>query len=144
MTAPTGLVLARTEPIGRELYSVLRQRLITGVLKPGDAISEVQMAEEMGVSRTPVREVFRRLADEGFLRILPQVEPLFRLFNFRPSTIVNSCVRRLNAGRSASAISARRGRMPTVLEDFLALQRVPSVKAICTVSLGRTTKCTLT
>lgn len=65
--------LARSEPIGRELYSLLRARIMTGSLKPGDAISEIQIAAEMGVSRTPVREVFKRLADEGFLRILPQV-----------------------------------------------------------------------
>ena len=77
MAALSGMRLTRNEPIGRELYSVLRTRILTGSLRPGDAISEIQIAEELGVSRTPVREVFRRLADEGLLRICRRWGPLF-------------------------------------------------------------------
>lgn len=40
---------------------------------PGMAISEAPVAEQLNVSRTPVREVFRRLADEGLLEIRPQI-----------------------------------------------------------------------
>ncbi|PWC28549.1 GntR family transcriptional regulator [Teichococcus aestuarii] len=69
----TGLVLEHRAPIARELYAVLRQRILTGALEPGTTISETSYAGQMGVSRTPVREVFRRLADEGLLEVRPQV-----------------------------------------------------------------------
>nr|WP_305123331.1 GntR family transcriptional regulator [Roseomonas sp. GC11] len=61
------------EPIARELYAALRQRIVTGELPPGTAIAEAPLAEQLGVSRTPVREVFRRLADEGLLAVKPQI-----------------------------------------------------------------------
>jgi len=67
------LIPEQRPPIARELYRALRQRVLSGELPPGSVISEVSYAEQLGVSRTPVREVFRRLADEGFLEIRPQV-----------------------------------------------------------------------
>lgn len=69
----SGLVLEHRAPISRELHAALRQRILSGELPPGSAISEASYAEQLGVSRTPVREVFRRLADEGLLEIRPQV-----------------------------------------------------------------------
>lgn len=41
-------------------------------LRPGDAISEKQVALAHGLSRTPVREAIQRLADEGLIEIFPQ------------------------------------------------------------------------
>jgi len=67
------LRLDRRAPIGRELYGMLRQQILTGGLRPGESIPEASLAERAGVSRTPVREVLRRLADEGFVTIIPQV-----------------------------------------------------------------------
>lgn len=61
------------EPIARELHTALRQRIMTGAMPPGTPLSEAPLAEHLRVSRTPVREVFRRLADEGLLEIRPQV-----------------------------------------------------------------------
>jgi DNA-binding GntR family transcriptional regulator len=69
----TDITLQRSGPAAREIYSALRHRIMLAELMPGTAISEVQLSEQLGVSRTPVREVFRRLADEGLLRIVPQV-----------------------------------------------------------------------
>lgn len=69
----TGLLPKHRASIAQEFYDELRQRILSSELLPGSAISEVSCAEQLGVSRTPVREVFRRLADEGFLEIRPQV-----------------------------------------------------------------------
>ncbi|MGQ9369172.1 GntR family transcriptional regulator [Azospirillum sp. ST 5-10] len=57
----------------QEVYESLRAAVLTGEMRPGEAISETRVAARFGVSRTPVREAFRRLADEGYLRIVPQV-----------------------------------------------------------------------
>jgi DNA-binding GntR family transcriptional regulator len=45
----------------------LREAILTGYLKPGAWLREDEVATELRVSRTPVREAFRRLADEGLL-----------------------------------------------------------------------------
>ncbi len=55
------------------LYADLRTSIITGRMRPGESLSETRAADQYGTSRTPVREVFRRLAEEGFLNVVPQV-----------------------------------------------------------------------
>src|SRR6185503_16271757 len=52
---------------GGHAYQQLRDALRSGVLKPGDRIMEVPIAEQLNVSRTPVRDAIRRLESEGLL-----------------------------------------------------------------------------
>jgi DNA-binding GntR family transcriptional regulator len=58
---------------GARLYADLHADIITGRRRPGASLSETKVALHYGISRTPVREVFRRLAEEGFLHVVPQV-----------------------------------------------------------------------
>jgi DNA-binding GntR family transcriptional regulator len=55
-----------------QAYAQLRAWIISGELRPGQVISEPKMALTFGVSRTPIREVFKRLQDEKLLDIFPQ------------------------------------------------------------------------
>lgn len=57
----------------KQIYDVLRSAIVNMTLAPGLTMSEVEIANQMGVSRTPVRESFRRLAAEGLLKVVPQV-----------------------------------------------------------------------
>jgi DNA-binding GntR family transcriptional regulator len=50
-----------------EVFSRLRDMAIRYELKPGERLNEVELAERLGVSRTPVREALYRLAQDGFL-----------------------------------------------------------------------------
>lgn len=59
-------------PITRQISRILRERIIQVDLKPGDRLSESEVARFYDVSRQPVREAFIRLADQGLLAILPQ------------------------------------------------------------------------
>ena len=43
------------------VYTTLRDAIRSGLLKPGDRLMEIQVAKELGVSRTPVRDASRRL-----------------------------------------------------------------------------------
>lgn len=50
-------------------YAEILDRILTGALAPGEAIPQTQLAHEIGVSTTPLREAVRRLAAEGFIRL---------------------------------------------------------------------------
>ena len=52
------------------LYQDLKKRILTLDLEPGIDLDEVRISTEYGLSRTPVREVFRRLAGEGYIEII--------------------------------------------------------------------------
>jgi DNA-binding GntR family transcriptional regulator len=56
-----------------QVYDDLSGRILTGQLRPGEALSEIKMAAHYGLSRTPIRQAFHRLSVEGFLSIVPQV-----------------------------------------------------------------------
>lgn len=49
------------------IYETLQARILDGVLQPGDRLKEAELAEQFGISRTPVREALRRLETKGLL-----------------------------------------------------------------------------
>ncbi len=61
-----------TASITPQITRILRERIIRNDLRPGDRISESELARAYDVSRQPVREAFIRLADQGLLEIRPQ------------------------------------------------------------------------
>lgn len=60
------------KPLREVVSEALRESIVSGTLKPGERLMEIQLAEELGVSRTPVREAIRRLELEGFLVMVPR------------------------------------------------------------------------
>ena len=55
------------KPLRDIVFETLREAIINQTLKPGERLMEIQLAEEMGVSRTPVREAIRKLELEGLV-----------------------------------------------------------------------------
>lgn len=60
------------KPLREIVFESLREAIINGILKPGERLMEIQLAEEMGVSRTPVREAIRKLELEAFVVMIPR------------------------------------------------------------------------
>lgn len=60
------------KPLRELVFESLREAIITAQLKPGERMMEIQLAEEMGVSRTPVREAIRKLELEGLVVMVPR------------------------------------------------------------------------
>ncbi len=50
----------------------IRDAIISGSLKAGSRVSEPELAERYGISRTPIREAFRQLESEGYLTVIPR------------------------------------------------------------------------
>ncbi len=53
------------------VYSRIREDILDGRYKNGDELREIAIGQELGVSRTPVREAFRQLELEGLIKIIP-------------------------------------------------------------------------
>lgn len=54
-------------------YRVIKEGIMSLKLKPGQAISEVELADALQISRTPIREVMGKLREEHLVEVLPQV-----------------------------------------------------------------------
>lgn len=113
----------RLEPIRLDAYrplrevvsETLRKAIKDGVLKPGERLMEIQLAEELGVSRTPIREAIRKLELEGFVVMVPRrgtyvadisLKDIAQVFEIR------SALEQLSAGLAAERIT------PDELEDL--------------------------
>lgn len=62
-----GLQLENYRPLRDVVFDHLRNSILNGELKPGERLMEVQLAQKLGVSRTPVREAIRKLELEGLV-----------------------------------------------------------------------------
>ena len=52
-------------PLRDVVFNTLRQAILRGELKPGERLMEIQLANKLGVSRTPIREAIRKLGAGG-------------------------------------------------------------------------------
>lgn len=53
-------------------YKRIKMMIVTARLKPGQALAETDLMEQLGVGRTPIREALNRLAWENFVKIVPR------------------------------------------------------------------------
>ena len=60
------------EPIAQKVMLTLRRAIVTMRIRPGEMLSEQDIARKLGVSRQPVREAFIKLGEAGLVRVLPQ------------------------------------------------------------------------
>ncbi len=63
---------ARVATIGNRVYETLKTAIVELGLRPGNLLSEADVAKQLGVSRQPVREAFIKLAEVGLVEIRPQ------------------------------------------------------------------------
>lgn len=59
-------------PLRDVVFQTLRQAILRGELKPGERLMEIQLANKLGVSRTPIREAIRKLELEGLVLMIPR------------------------------------------------------------------------
>ena len=107
------------------VYSVLKYRILTCVLTPGQRLNEKDLADELRVSRTPLREALNRLTQENLLARTP-----YRGFAVLPVTeadIRNLCELRLILESEAAARAAERASPEEIdlLVQYQTLKYVP-------------------
>nr|WP_207719551.1 GntR family transcriptional regulator [Peptostreptococcus canis] len=68
----SNLNLDSYKPLRDVVFENIRGAIMDGTLKPGERLMEIQLAELLGVSRTPIREAIRKLELEGLVVMLPR------------------------------------------------------------------------
>lgn len=88
------------------VYQTLRDGILNGRFKPGEALSEAELARALGVSRTPVREAIQALSSDGLVEVLPKRATLVSRLSpgevresFELREAIESASARLAAGR---------------------------------------------
>lgn len=66
------IVIDEYLPLRDAVLKALRQEILTGRLKPGERLLEIELSKSIGVSRTPVREALHRLEQEGLVVTSPR------------------------------------------------------------------------
>src|SRR3990170_3584062 len=110
-------------PLFERAFRTLRKRILTGEIGPGSILSEVQLARELGMSRTPVREALVRLTVDGFAQRFPGRGVIvleLGLGEILDVFEVQACLEQYTIQRifETGRVFDRRG-----LEEFLHLQR---------------------
>lgn len=103
---------ARLKPIDRRptsdvIADELRDRIVDGALAPGEQLGEVALAEQLGVSRGPVREAMQRLIQEGLL-VAERFKGVF-VVTLESDDVDDIYVARAAVERAAAAAIIRRG-----------------------------------
>lgn len=117
-------------------YQYLRREILDGTYPPGERLREEALAQQVGVSRTPVRGALQRLATEGLVefrrytgavvRVLPADE-IEQVFQFR--IVVESLAAELAAGRAGpGALAELRGLCERM--ERLAEREIPDLREI--------------
>ncbi len=54
-----------------KVFKILENEILEGLYSPGDSLTEIKLSEQLGVSRTPIREAIRQLELEGLVKFVP-------------------------------------------------------------------------
>ena len=107
---------------GETVYLTLRARILSGELASGIMLREQALAEELGVSRTPIREALRRLDEAGLVTVVPnrgaKVVP-WTIEQVRETYFVRAGLESRAAGLAASRITPDELAMLGVLIDAM-------------------------
>ena len=118
-------------PLPKRVHLALRARLLDGSLPPGTRLDYKQLAVELGVSTTPVREAVTQLASEGFVELIPRLGAVVRSLT-RISAMefyeVREAVETFAAMKAAERISPRHlallqehaGEMQRILDETIS------------------------
>lgn len=120
-TADPALPVRRRGSGARMVYELLRDEILDMVLPPGAPIDEIQQAERLSISRTPIREALVRLAGEGLVTMLPNRSTVVSTIDFAN---LNAFFDALTLMYRVTTRAAAECHTPADMDRIRALQRV--------------------
>ena len=67
------ILIEQPQPMRKQVYTHLRDQILNHMIEPSSRLVEAQIAKEIGISRTPVREALHLLEKDGFIESVPRV-----------------------------------------------------------------------
>jgi DNA-binding GntR family transcriptional regulator len=102
----------------QRVYTHIRDCILSGTFRTAERLGEVNLATELGVSRTPVREALRNLAADGFIELRPHAGAIVKPWKL--DELLSSFVIRADIEAQAAAHAARRI-TPSEIDELAAL-----------------------
>jgi GntR family transcriptional regulator, rspAB operon transcriptional repressor len=100
--------LNRLTPLREQVYQLLRNAIVNGRMKPGESVDEHDIARQLGISRTPVREAVKKLSDEGLIDVVAQsgtrIAPIDRQ-QVKEAYIIRTALELESVARAAAIIT---------------------------------------
>lgn len=127
MRSKTQHVLSIGPTLADQAYQALREEIISGKLRPGERLTERQLAERLGVSPTPVREALQRLEHEHLIqrtdtrRILVAEPSVRRLYEL---TLIEAALR--GVGARLAAENATEKELVAIEQALAAFTKTPT------------------
>ncbi|RKX79334.1 MAG: hypothetical protein DRP87_03445 [Spirochaetes bacterium] len=114
------------KPMREQIYEAIQESIITNVFAPGEELHIDRLAEEFGVSTTPIREVLIRLEGRGLVTLIPNKGA--RVTSIREEDVRNTWEMRMLLEPYAARITATMNLEPEILEleeAFKKLEKNP-------------------
>ncbi len=102
-----------------EIYEVLKDRIIHLDYEPGQVLNEIDLADEFGISRTPIRRVFQMLMGDKLINIIPRFGAQVAPMDFRKMKSVFEVTRELDSFATRLAVERISEEKITELEEIL-------------------------
>ncbi len=106
----------RLDTLPEQVFTRIKKMILSGELKGGDKIPEIRIAEELGVSRTPIREALRKLDEYGLISIKPR--RFAEVLNMTHDEVVELTLIRVHLEKLAVALFIER----STPDDIIALK----------------------
>lgn len=119
---PDSACVDRKRHIMPQVYGLLHEAIVSLWFKPGQPLKERAIYQQLQISRTPVREAFLRLAEEGFVNILPQAGTYVSLICVRDLEESQFIRESLELGSVRWAVRNFTPELSEALEDLLEQQ----------------------
>ncbi|MEO6625350.1 MAG: GntR family transcriptional regulator, partial [Burkholderiaceae bacterium] len=102
-------------PLHEEVTNRIRDMIVESRLVPGERIQEMQLAQQLGVSRTPIREALKVLTSEGLVELLPLRGAIVKAFTGKDARDMLDVIAWLEAFAGERACQAEQPRIDAIL-----------------------------
>ena len=123
MSAQPTIAPLHIQSVVDHVYSALRERILSGDLPRGTKLRQASLADELGVSRTPLREALRRLSTEGLVEFSPNRGATVSELDFGDMRHAWSARVALEPGAARLAAQRRDPESIALMRDAVKLQR---------------------
>lgn len=115
MNSPAPIAQIARTPLHEEVTNRIRDMIVESKLAQGERIQEMELARQLGVSRTPIREALKVLTSEGLVELLPLRGAIVKAFSDKDARDMLDVIALLEAFAGERACQAEQSRIDAVM-----------------------------